>query len=79
MTMPNALVFFVTRLRSFVPFGKIIEGMDVADALYTEYGETAGGGIRAGKQGKLFEEGNEYLKRNFPRLDYIVRARVVKR
>lgn len=58
----------------FVPFGRVIEGMKVADALYSDYGESAGGGIRAGKQGPLFEEGNAYLKRNFPRLDYIVRA-----
>lgn len=63
----------------FVPFGKIIEGLEVADALYAEYGESAGGGIRGGKQGPLFEGGNEYLERNFPRLDYIIRATVVKR
>jgi len=62
----------------FVPLGKIIEGMDVADALYSEYGESAGGGIRGGKQGPLFEGGNEYLEKNFPRLDYIIRATVVK-
>jgi cyclophilin family peptidyl-prolyl cis-trans isomerase len=58
----------------FVPFGRVIQGMDVADALNTEYGETAGGGIRAGKQGPLFEEGNKYLELHFPRLDYIKRA-----
>lgn len=46
----------------------------VADALYSEYGESALGGIRAGKQGPLFEQGNDYLKRNFPRLDYVIRA-----
>ncbi len=63
----------------FVPFGKIIEGLDVADALYAEYGEAAGGGIRAGKQGPLFESGNVWLKENFPRLDYIIRATIVDR
>lgn len=63
----------------FVPFGKIIEGMAVADALNAEYGEAAGGGIRAGKQGPLFEGGNAWLKQNFPRLDYIIRATVEKR
>ncbi len=61
---------------SFVPFGKVIEGMNVADALNTEYGETAGSGIRSGKQGPLFQWGNEYLDLNFPRLDYIRRATV---
>ena len=63
----------------FAPFGRVIEGMDVADKLNAEYGESAGGGIRAGKQGPLFEGGNDYLKRNFPRLDYIIRATVVER
>jgi cyclophilin family peptidyl-prolyl cis-trans isomerase len=60
----------------FVPIAKIIEGMDVADALYSEYGEQAGGGIRAGKQDPVFAGGNEYLKRLFPRLDYIIKATI---
>jgi cyclophilin family peptidyl-prolyl cis-trans isomerase len=63
----------------FAPFGRVAEGMDVVDKLNAEYGESAGGGIRAGKQGPLFEGGADYLKRNFPRLDYIVRATVVER
>ncbi|MBI1765861.1 MAG: peptidylprolyl isomerase [Acidobacteria bacterium] len=62
----------------FVPFGKIIQGLEVADALNAEYGETSGGGIRAGKQTPLFEGGNDWLKQNFPRLDYILRATIVK-
>ena len=60
----------------FVPIARVVEGMEVVDALYSEYGEQAGGGIRAGKQDPLFTGGNEYLKRNFPRLDYIIRATI---
>lgn len=60
----------------FTPIGKVSEGMNVADALYADYGEQSGGGIRAGKQDPLFKEGNDYLKRNFPRLDYIIKARI---
>jgi cyclophilin family peptidyl-prolyl cis-trans isomerase len=60
----------------FVPIGRVIEGMDVADALYADYGETSGGGIRAGKQDPLFKEGNKYLKTNYPKLDYIVKASI---
>ncbi|HEX4951389.1 MAG TPA: peptidylprolyl isomerase [Blastocatellia bacterium] len=63
----------------FVPFGKIITGLEVADALNAEYGETSGGGIRAGKQAPFFEGGNAWLKENFPRLDYIIRATVLRR
>jgi len=61
----------------FVPIGKFVEGMDVADKLYAEYGESAGGGIRGGKQDKLFDEGNAYLEREFPKLDSIQRAIVI--
>lgn len=63
---------------AFVPFGKVIAGMKAADALYSQYGEAAGSGIRSGKQGPLYEEGNPYLERHFPMLDYIKRATVVE-
>lgn len=63
----------------FVIIARVVEGMDVADALYSEYGEISGGGIRGGRQGPLFEEGNAYLEENFPRLDYILRAELVER
>ncbi len=58
----------------FVPFGRVVAGMEVADALNAEYGETAGGGIRGGKQQPLFEQGNAYLDAHFPRLDRIIHA-----
>jgi len=64
--------------QGFAPFGKVIEGMDVVDRLYSGYGEQSGGGMRAGKQGRLFEEGNGYLDREWPNLDKLVRARVVR-
>ena len=62
----------------FVPFGHLIEGMDVADRLFDEYGEAAGGGIRAGKQDPVFQGGNDYLRKNFPKLDYIKAAGIVR-
>jgi cyclophilin family peptidyl-prolyl cis-trans isomerase len=62
----------------FVPFGRVIEGMDVADRLNSEYGEAAGGGIRGGKQDPIYNGGNAYLNRHFPRLDYIRRAVIVE-
>ena len=60
----------------FVPIAKVIEGIKVVDSLYSGYGETSGGGIRAGKQDLLFTRGNVYLKENYPHLDYIVKATV---
>lgn len=61
----------------FAPFGKVVDGMSVVDKLYAGYGETSGGGMRAGHQGKLFEEGDAYLDRNFPLLDRLVRAEII--
>jgi cyclophilin family peptidyl-prolyl cis-trans isomerase len=58
----------------FAPFGKVVEGIEVVDKLYSGYAETSGSGMRAGKQGRLFEEGNAYLDRDFPRLDKLIRA-----
>lgn len=60
----------------FVPIGRIAVGMDVADRLNSEYGERAGGGIRAGRQAPLFEGGNVFLAREFPKLDWIRRASI---
>jgi cyclophilin family peptidyl-prolyl cis-trans isomerase len=62
----------------FAPFGRVVEGMDVVDALYSGYGERSGGGMRAGHQDKLFEEGNAYLDHEFPLLDRLTRAEIVK-
>jgi cyclophilin family peptidyl-prolyl cis-trans isomerase len=62
--------------QGFAPLGCVVAGMAVVDALNAEYGESAGGGIRAGKQDPLFSGGNAYLAKEFPRLDYIQRARV---
>jgi cyclophilin family peptidyl-prolyl cis-trans isomerase len=60
----------------FVPFARVIEGLEAADSWYADYGEQAGGGIRAGKQEPVFLGGNAYLRREFPRLDYIRRATI---
>ena len=62
--------------QGFSPVGRVVSGMDVVDSLYSGYGERAGGGVRAGKQGPIEAEGNAWLDRNFPRLDGIVRATV---
>jgi homoserine O-acetyltransferase len=60
----------------FVPFGRVIRGMDVVDAWNKEYGDGAGGGIRGGKQDPLFEGGNAYIDRMYPKLDKIMDVKV---
>jgi homoserine O-acetyltransferase len=85
MTGPNARTTQIyinlvdnTRLDSqgFSPMGRIVEGMSVVDSLYGGYGESSGGGMRAGKQGPLLSGGNAYIDREFPKLDRLVRIRV---
>jgi len=69
-----------TRLdaQGFAPIGRVTEGMDVVDRLYAGYGEGAGGGMRGGKQGKILAGGNAHLDAEFPKLDRILRARILE-
>jgi peptidyl-prolyl cis-trans isomerase A (cyclophilin A) len=63
---------------AFAPFGKVVDGWDVVEKLYGGYGEQSGGGMRAGHQDKMFEGGNAYMDREFPKLDRLIRAEVVR-
>jgi peptidyl-prolyl cis-trans isomerase A (cyclophilin A) len=62
----------------FAPIARVVEGMEVVDRLYAGYGEDPGGGMRGGRQGKIFAGGNAYLDREFPRLDRLFRATIVR-
>ena len=59
----------------FAPFGKVVSGMNVVDALNGEYGEGAPDG-RGPDQMRLQAEGNAYLARDFPRMDFIKKATI---
>jgi glyoxylase-like metal-dependent hydrolase (beta-lactamase superfamily II)/cyclophilin family peptidyl-prolyl cis-trans isomerase len=61
----------------FSMLGTVVEGMEVLDRLYSGYGEESGSGMRQGRQGPIETGGNEYLDREFPLLDRIVRACVI--
>jgi peptidyl-prolyl cis-trans isomerase A (cyclophilin A) len=61
----------------FAPFGNVVEGMKVVDSLYNGYGEGAPTG-NGPSQGRLQSDGNVYLKKDFPKLDYIKKATIVK-
>lgn len=62
--------------QGFASFGKVVEGMDVVDKINSEYGEGAPRG-RGPSQGRIQAEGNAYLKKDFPNLDYIKSAAIV--
>jgi peptidyl-prolyl cis-trans isomerase A (cyclophilin A) len=61
----------------FSPVAQITGGMDVVDRLYGGYGEGAPMG-NGPDQARIQSEGSTYLENNFPRLDRIVRARILR-
>lgn len=60
----------------FAPIGQVIEGMEVVDALYAGYGDSPPAGFGP-DQNRIMAEGNAYLEREFPKLDFIRTARLV--
>ncbi|MGA2124826.1 MAG: peptidylprolyl isomerase [Xanthobacteraceae bacterium] len=61
--------------QGFAPFGEIVAGMDVVDQLFSGYGEGAPRG-QGPDQSRLQREGNDYLIKVFPNLDFIKRATI---
>lgn len=59
----------------FSPFGRVVSGMNVVEALNAEYGEGAPNG-RGPNQSRVQSEGNAYLSKDFPRMDYIKKATI---
>jgi peptidyl-prolyl cis-trans isomerase A (cyclophilin A) len=53
----------------FAPFGKVISGMEIVDKLYSGYGEQP-------NQTFIEHEGNAYLNKTYPKLDYIKKATI---
>jgi peptidyl-prolyl cis-trans isomerase A (cyclophilin A) len=56
--------------QGFAAFGEVISGMDVVDKIYSGYGERP-------EQARITAEGNAYLNKELPRLDYIKSATIV--
>lgn len=54
----------------FSPFAKVVDGFEAVDAIYSGYGEKP-------DQTTIRAEGNTYLKKQFPKLTYVVAAKRV--
>ena len=59
--------------QGFAPFGQVVTGMDVVDKLYSGYGRN-----NVPDQGRIMAEGNAYLNKDYPKLDYIKAATIEK-
>jgi peptidyl-prolyl cis-trans isomerase A (cyclophilin A) len=59
----------------FAPFGQVTTGMDVVDKIHQGYGEGAPRGSGP-DQGRIQSEGNAYLMKDFPKLDYVKKASI---
>jgi peptidyl-prolyl cis-trans isomerase A (cyclophilin A) len=59
----------------FASFGQVSSGMNVVDQLYSDYGEGAPQG-RGPNQGRMQGEGNAYLTKDFPNLDFVRKATI---
>jgi len=55
----------------FAPFGEVVQGMDVVDKINSQYGEQP-------QQPSMISQGNAYLIKAFPKLDYIKAATIAK-
>jgi peptidyl-prolyl cis-trans isomerase A (cyclophilin A) len=55
----------------FAPFGEVVSGMDAVDKITAEYGEQP-------VQPLIQRQGNAYLTKDFPRLDYVKKATIEK-
>jgi len=59
----------------FAPFGRVTSGMSVVNKIYSGYGEGAPSG--KGPDQQLSQtQGNAYLTKNFPKMDYIKTATI---
>ena len=54
----------------FSPIGEIVEGRENVEKIYAEYEDNP-------NQGRIQQEGNGYLSREFPKLDYITSVKIL--
>ena len=61
--------------QGFAPIGKVISGQEAVESLFSGYGEGAPSG-RGPAQQLIEIQGNAYLEKDFPELDFIKKASI---
>jgi peptidyl-prolyl cis-trans isomerase A (cyclophilin A) len=59
--------------QGFAPFGKVTTGMKVVQKLYAGYKDAP-----SNAQAQIASQGNAFLEKRFPKLDSVLRARIVQ-
>jgi len=57
--------------QGFTPFGQVVSGMEIVEHINSQYGEKP-------NQGSIQSEGNAYLNKDFPKLDFVKKATIEK-
>ncbi len=60
-------------VKGFVPFAKVISGMDIVRLFFSDYGNET-----MKYADSVYFKGNSYLRKKFPQLDMIIEAKILK-
>ena len=60
----------------FAPIGRVMQGMEVADSLFANYGELPSSDPPLGDPKRLYAETNKYLDEKYPKLDRIIKITI---
>jgi len=60
----------------FAPIGRVVQGMEVADSLYSGYGEVTMAEPPIGDAKRLYRESNKYMDAEYPKLDRILKVTI---
>lgn len=60
-------------LRGFTPVARIVEGQEVIEKFYGEYGFEP-----ANYQDSIMQQGNAWIRKKFPKVDYIIDAKILE-
>jgi cyclophilin family peptidyl-prolyl cis-trans isomerase len=70
---PRLDTIFYGGVLGFPGIAEVTEGMDVVQSFYWKYGNKLGR-----KQDSIYAHGNDFLRRNYPEIDYIIKSYIIE-